>query len=100
MRVPVLSDSAEYGQASKILNIAERRETMAPNVNRAIWREPSARVVVQTISIGRGIDATIKTTVKLKASLTVRHFVDQQDVNESDSANSQRIDHQDQNDLD
>ena len=56
-------DVREY----KLTRVYLKRLTMAPNV--AIWRDPRARVVVHTISIAKGIEATIRTTVKLSVSV-------------------------------
>ena len=49
-------------------SMAASRETMAPS--RASSREPRASVVVQTISMAMGMEATRRTTVKERASRT------------------------------
>ena len=56
-------------------SMAARRVTMAPSRDSSL--EPSASVVVVTISIAMGIEATISTTVKDSASekdVTVRRY--------------------------
>ena len=50
-----------------ISSIEARRVTIAPWL--LSWRLPSASVVVHTISMAIGIDATSRTTTKVKASL-------------------------------
>ncbi len=66
VRVPVLSEQSMFMPA--ISSIDARRVTMAPSWESV--REPSASVVVHTISMAMGMDATSSTTVKESASLT------------------------------
>ena len=65
VRVPVLS---EHRMAMPAMSsIAARRVTMAPCLLNSL--EPRARVVVVTISMAIGIEATIRTTTKDRASM-------------------------------
>ncbi len=66
--VPVLSEQRMDMPA--ISSIADRRATMAPWWERAF--EPMARVVLVTISMASGIDATKRTTVYTDESNLVR----------------------------
>jgi hypothetical protein len=66
VRVPVLSEHSMFMPA--ISSMEARRVTIAPSCDS--WREPSASVVVHTISMAMGMDATSSTTVKDSASLT------------------------------
>merc|ERR1719329_1395723 len=65
VRVPVLSEHKIAMPA--ISSIAAKRVTMAPYLVNSL--EPRARVVVVTISMAIGIEATIKTTTKDRASM-------------------------------
>ncbi len=64
--VPVLSEQSMFMPAMS--SMAARRVTMAPCA--LSWRLPSASVVVHTISMAMGMEATSSTTVKESALLT------------------------------
>mmetsp|Transcript_24721 Transcript_24721/g.55472 ORF Transcript_24721/g.55472 Transcript_24721/m.55472 type:complete len:226 (-) Transcript_24721:936-1613(-) len=65
VRVPVLSEHRMDIPAMS--SMAARRVTMAPSCESSF--EPRARVVVVTISIAMGMEATMSTTVKDRASV-------------------------------
>jgi hypothetical protein len=65
--VPVLSEQSMFMPA--VSSIAARRDTMAPSLLSSLL--PIASVVVVTISIAMGIEATSSTTAKLAASLAL-----------------------------